>query len=369
MAHTTITTNPSASPHELYNSMAIKEFPVHAHHVDDRRARIINEGIQRLSTKNLPGKHHAVCYLHYKYRLNLQANTLRVTISFLLHFLTFLAHIGKTHLEQLTRRDLEAFIEHEQDRGLLASTVSTKVKCMKAFVRFLIEEAVLHPELLFRRFTIKVPEPLPRAIPSDDVRHLLSVIKEVRDRAMVVVLLRTGMRIGELLTTTISHVLIRERTIVIFEGEKNRIGRVVYLSDDAVRALTAWMRKRDPRKEYLFYARGSTTMCYTTARTMFHRYLLKAGLDHKGYTLHSLRHTFATELLNAGMRLECLQPLLGHTSLEITRRYARLTDTTREEEYFKAMEIIERGERNVHYQLDRELQAILEEAQRFTSHR
>jgi len=240
---------------------------------------------------------------------------------------------------------------------------------MKAFVRFLIEEAVLHPELLFRRFTIKVPEPLPRAIPSDDVRHLLSVIKEVRDRAMVVVLLRTGMRIGELLTTTISHVLIRERTIVIFEGEKNRIGRVVYLSDDAVRALTAWMRKRDPRKEYLFYARGSTTMCYTTARTMFHRYLLKAGLDHKGYTLHSLRHTFATELLNAGMRLECLQPLLGHTSLEITRRYARLTDTTREEEYFKAMEIIERGERNVHYQLDRELQAILEEAQRFTSHR
>jgi len=109
MAHTTITTNPSASPHELYNSMAIKEFPVHAHHVDDRRARIINEGIQRLTTKNLPGKHHAACYLHYKYRLNLQANTLRVTISFLLHFLTFLAHIGKTHLEQLTRRDLEAF--------------------------------------------------------------------------------------------------------------------------------------------------------------------------------------------------------------------------------------------------------------------
>jgi integrase len=57
-----------------------------------------------------------------------------------------------------------------------------------------------------------------------------------------------------------------------------------------------------------------------------------------------MRHTCASELLNAGMRLECLQKLLGHTNAEITRRYARLTDKTREEEYFKAMERIERGE-------------------------
>ena len=56
-----------------------------------------------------------------------------------------------------------------------------------------------------------------------------------------------------------------------------------------------------------------------------------------------LRHTFATELLNAGMRLECLQVLLGHYSIEETRRYARLSDRTREEEYFKAMDIIEKG--------------------------
>jgi len=71
--------------------------------------------------------------------------------------------------------------------------------------------------------------------------------------------------------------------------------------------------------------------------------LSTAGLQHKGYTLHSLRHTFASELLNAGMRLECLQLLLGHSDIEMTRRYARLTDKSREEEYFRAMKIIERG--------------------------
>jgi len=73
------------------------------------------------------------------------------------------------------------------------------------------------------------------------------------------------------------------------------------------------------------------------------KYLRKAGLQNSGYTVHSLRHTFASELLNAGMRLECLQQLLGHHHIEMTRRYARLTDKTREEEYFRAMAIVEKG--------------------------
>ena len=72
-------------------------------------------------------------------------------------------------------------------------------------------------------------------------------------------------------------------------------------------------------------------------------YIKKARLEHKGYTVHCLRHTFASEFLNAGMRLEVLQQLLGHQDIEVTRRYARLTDKTREEEYFRAMAIIEKG--------------------------
>ncbi|MBC2734814.1 MAG: site-specific integrase [Desulfobacteraceae bacterium] len=81
----------------------------------------------------------------------------------------------------------------------------------------------------------------------------------------------------------------------------------------------------------------------------FLRRMDEAGLSNKGYTLHALRHTFASELLNAGMRLECLQQLLGHSSIEMTRRYARLTDNTRREEYFKAMQIIESGGVHGHY--------------------
>lgn len=127
------------------------------------------------------------------------------------------------------------------------------------------------------------------------------------------------------------------------KGKRTVWGGVVYLSDDAVRTLKLWLKERDPWKEYLIYGRSRGRICYSTARSRIMKYFVKAGLSHKGYTVHTLRHTFATELLNAGMRLECLQVLLGHRCIEETRRYARLTDTTRETEYFKAMSRIERG--------------------------
>jgi len=215
--------------------------------------------------------------------------------------------------------------------------------------------------VLLSRITVKVPEPLPQAMDPDDVKRLLSVIKDIRNRAMILVMLRTGMRIGELLTLRVNEVNLKERKIEIFEAPKNRVGRVVYLSDDARGALKAWFGKRDLCKEFVFYSQGRYTMTYAGARIMFYKYLQQAGLAHKGYSLHCLRHTFASELLNAGMRLECLQQLLGHSSVEMTRRYARLTDRTREEEYFKAMELIERGDIDGHYRLDSQLQAFSEE--------
>jgi site-specific recombinase XerD len=132
--------------------------------------------------------------------------------------------------------------------------------------------------------------------------------------------------------------------------------------------LQAWFKERDANKELVFYGQGRHSMCYQGARVLFRKYLAKAGLSHQGYTLHCLRHTFASELLNAGMRLECVQQLLGHSSIEMTRRYARLTDKTREEEYFRAMSKIERGEIDGCYQLDPELPQILEAEKLLQTH-
>jgi integrase/recombinase XerC/integrase/recombinase XerD len=291
----------------------------------------------------VPAKEHFERYMRHKWCLNHKARTLASSFTSVVLFLDFYGKLGKRELGEMERVDLEAFIEHEQDRGIRISTVRTRLACIIAFLHFLMDQEVISGSLLKRGIKLKLPDVLPRAINPVDVRKLLLVIEDIRDRALILLLLRTGMRIGEALGLRLNDLDIRGRKIHLFEGEKNSMGRVVYLSDDALFAIKLWLRRRDKSKEYVFYGQGNKPLCYSAGRSRFVNYLKKAGLEQKGYTVHCLRHTFASELLNAGMRLECLQPLLGHQDIEVTRRYARLTDRTREEEYFRAMAIIEKG--------------------------
>jgi integrase/recombinase XerD len=306
----------------------------------------IDRILERTSKMEFPGAEYLERYMRHKWRMNLKPSTLKGSFNAASSFLTFYSDSGKSQLQDIVRDDLEAFIEHEQDRGLKINTLKTRITHLWAFLRFLTDHDIIDERILKRKIKLKTPDSLPRAIAPGDVRKLLAAIKETRDRALILVLLRTGMRIGELLGLKLIDLDVRERKIRIYEGEKTCLGRVVYLSYDALMALKLWLSKRKPNKEYLFYGLKHKHLCYTMARVLFVKYLSDAGLQHKGYTLHSLRHTFASELLNAGMRLECLQVLLGHRDIEMTRRYARLTDKSREEEYFRAMAIIE--QRGIH---------------------
>ena len=317
--------------------------------------------LQAISLMELPGKDYLKLYVQDMHRRNCKAQSILSAVCVLRHFLSFLSFLGRREIEEVNRADLEAFVEHEQDRGLKILTVRTYLSHAHAFLNFLIEEEILPAEILRRRIRLKLPQQLPRAIDPDDVERLLSVITPSRDRAMILVLLRTGMRIGELLVTKVRDVNLKECTITIWQGEKNRRGRVVYFSEDARDALMVWLKQRDVSKPNLFYSQYGDRLTYGGARLIFKKYLTKAGLGESPYTVHCLRHTFASEMLNAGMRLEALQQLLGHDCIEMTRRYARLTDKTRKEEYFRAMAKIEKGEIDGSYQLDSELQKVLKE--------
>jgi len=303
----------------------------------------IDQILKKLSRIEVPAKEHIERYMHHKWRLNHKPRTLHSSFTSVRSFLDFCGKSGKKTIEEIERTDLEAFLEHEQDRGLRISTVRTRLACIITFLHFLMEQDLILPSLLKRRIKLKLPEVLPRAMHPADVKKLLSVIDDIRDRALILLLLRTGMRIGEALGLRLNDLDMQDRKVHLFQGEKNSMGRVVYLSDDVLLALKLWLPRRDQNKEFVFYGQGNKPVCYSTGRSRFVKYIQKAGLEEKGYTVHCLRHTFASELLNAGMRLECLQQLLGHQDIEVTRRYARLTDRTREEEYFRAMAIIEKG--------------------------
>jgi len=326
---------------------------------EEHRRQALDKSLLRLSTLDISGKECVEEYLRHQYRRNFKASTIRGSYTGLSYFAKFLQEIGRKRITDITKTDLEAFVEHEQDRRIKISTVSLRLAQVKAFLRFMIDGGYISKDVFPWKLTIRKPDPLPRAMDPDDVDKLLAVNGGVRDRAMVLLLLRTGMRIGELLSTRIIDVNMREKKILIYEGEKNQRGRAVYFCNDAKAALEVWMKERKPWYELIFYGQRGRMLTYPAARMAFIKYLASAGLTHKGYTLHCLRHTYATDLINARMPLECLGKLMGHSRLDVTRRYAMLTDKTREEEYFKAMEIIERRERDDNYECDSELQALL----------
>jgi len=311
--------------------------------------------LQKITEQQLLGFSYVQDYLLAQYRRNRSFNTIRANFASIYLFLKFIKILDRNRFKEINCDDLSAYIEYEQDQGKKPTTVHTRLRSLKAFFNFHIDRDNVDSAVLKRKLRIKLPQRLPRAIDPKDVRRLLSVIKKTRDRALILTLLRTGMRIGELLSTQVNEINLSEKRIEIYQAHKNLTGRVVYLSTDAQVALKQWMKKRITDTPYLFYGQKGAPLCYEAARAMFNKYLVRAELSQKGYTLHCLRHTFASELLNAGMRLECLQQLLGHSDIEMTRLYARLTDITRRDEYFKAMSIIERGGLNGHYRRGRSI--------------
>ena len=318
------------------------------------RQQVLDRILEKIFEQDLLGRSYVEQYLRHKYRRNCKANTLRQAATSLVQFLSFFAKRGNMVLEQLSREDIEAFVEALQDRGLKPTTVNTRLRSVYAFVRYLIiEYKVFSWELMERKIKLKLPERLPRAIDPQHLDQLLGTIDNCRDRALILLLLRTGMRIGELRKCRVEDIDLYEQRILIYQSDKTSVGRTVYYSADAQQALLAWLRVRDAHKPHLFYGHKDKPLSYEAARCIFKKCLQKAGLQYSGYSLHCLRHSFATDLLNATMPLECLRELLGHSSMEITRRYARLSDKTREQEYFRAMDRILKGDCNENDQCDR----------------
>jgi integrase/recombinase XerD len=197
----------------------------------------IDRILERLAPLDLPAKEHVERYMRHKWRVNHKPKTMFSSFTSITLFLQFYGASGKSDIAELECSDLEAFIEHEQDRGLYISTVRTRMASLIAFLHFLIEQDILSSSPLKRRIKLKLPDTLPRAMNPKDVKKLIEVIDDARDRALILLLLRTGMRIGEALGLTMNDMDLKGKKILLMEGEKNNMERVVYLSNDALFAL------------------------------------------------------------------------------------------------------------------------------------
>ncbi len=325
------------------------------------KRRILDRWTERIRDSGLPGNDLVAEYLHEKYIKNLSFHTIDHSGGTILAFLNFLDRQGSSLLT-FTRRDIGAFVEYEQDKGLKAVSIISHLRAIYAFVAYLVGQEVLPPEIMNPKVRMQEPDALPKAIPDEDIKALFAAVHRIRDRALLILLYRTGMRIGELLQVKVDDIILPEQTILLYVGSKNYEGREVYYSSDAEQALKDWLRTRDPTKRYLFYGRLDQPLSYGSAWAVMRKALERAGLSDKGYSLHNLRHTFATDMINHGMRVEVLQKILGHQDIEMTMRYARLSNQRIEEDYYRAMRIITgEGESDEPYRRSTALQKVFEE--------
>lgn len=246
--------------------------------------------------------------------------------------------------EGVTPEDVCSYVDHGLQRGLAASTVRTRTMNLRAFFTYLEDAGRIERSPWRRRATVKLDKPLPRAMTLEDLDAWMKALEvaPVFDRAALLLLLRSGMRIGELMRVRVEDVDMEEKSIRIGADGKNRQGRIVYFTEDARAAIEEWMRERmrgGVDSEYMF-AKKKGVLSYSGFRYISDRHFSRAGLKGR-YTLHSIRHTYATLLVNAGMDIPYLQRLMGHDSVQTTLRYAVVDEREAHEEYYRVLEKIE----------------------------
>lgn len=244
------------------------------------------------------------------------------------------------------RRDLDQFLSYlgphrkiqdanlESIRGFIASlyrgrqavTIARKVSTLKSFYRFLVKKGAVKASPLEGISLPKLPKKVPRVLDVDEAFRLVEAPQTKRERAILELLYGCGLRVGELVGLKVSDVdLVESWVRVLGKGKKERL---VPLGSKARRALEAWLQEK----------RQGKSLFDLTARSvqrMVRRVGLKAGIA-KPTTPHTLRHSFATHLMESGADLRGIQELLGHSSLSTTQRYTQVNVRQLMEVYDKA---------------------------------
>jgi len=254
------------------------------------------------------------------------------------HFILWL----DVRLETVDHKKLLTYIDYLLDRGLQPKTINCHLDSIRGFYHYLIEEEqvqMVNP--VKRGYALRLSRPLPRHLRDEEVVQLFGVIANLRDRALFMLMLRCGLRVEEVARLKLPAVDWRRRQLFIYQG-KGAKDRVVYLSDDSYEALLQYLRVRPSSraKEVFLVDKGRCKGKGISVRGIQKRlehYAREAGLK---VSCHQLRHTMATQLLNADAALVTIQDLLGHTRIKTTQRYCRVSNTKVQRDYHRAMAVV-----------------------------
>jgi integrase/recombinase XerD len=219
--------------------------------------------------------------------------------------------------DQLTQEELRAYLLHLEKRGLSPSSRNVAISGMKFFYHQMLgwnEKQLFIPP---RRRSWQLPEVLGQK----EVERLLLATTKQRDRCLLMTAYATGLRVSELVRLKVSAID-SERMMVRVEQGKGKKDRYTILSQRLLSELRSyWKEHRSPT--YVFPNRKGSPISIDYAQRIYNLAKLRAGIQ-KGHGIHTLRHCFATHLLEAGVDLRTIQTLLGHNSMASTERYLQI---------------------------------------------
>ncbi|KEO82389.1 site-specific tyrosine recombinase XerD [Tumebacillus flagellatus] len=284
-------------------------------------------------------------FIHYlAVERGLAQNTLESYARDLNAYIEFLKRGGITDLNQTRRANIIAFLAELQRKGRATTTISRNLASLRAFYGFLLRDGLLDGDPTANLESPKIEKRLPKVLSVKEVEALLEgpdggTTAGVRDKAMLELLYATGIRVSELVSLNLTDVNLNMGFLKCYgKGSKERI---IPLGTVALQSVSEYVMQsrvkllRNPSEESLFLNHHGQRLSRQGFWKIIKKYALTARID-KEITPHTLRHSFATHLLENGADLRAVQEMLGHADISTTQIYTHLTKSRLKEVYAKA---------------------------------
>ncbi len=271
-------------------------------------------------------------------------NTIKAYSEDLSQFLEYLKQkkLSEPILVNATHLHIRGFLAYLQEKKISKRTAARKLSALRSFYKYLVVEGFVQENIAKSISTPKTSKKLPLFLYPGEIEVLLSAPKNdvlgIRDKAIMELLYATGMRVGELVSLKTSDINFGSNYIIVFgKGSKER---VVFFGQKAEESLEKYLKEsrpfltKDINCDSLFLNKNGTAISARSIRRIIDKYVKIATLNSE-VSPHTLRHTFATHMLNNGADLKTVQELLGHSSLSTTQIYTHVTKERLKEVYDK----------------------------------
>jgi site-specific recombinase XerD len=296
--------------------------------------------------------------------------TVNATLSDLGQFVTFLGQRGLEHVDEITRADVAGFVASLADGFVMPSralgssppssptsvprnrrpaartSIARKLSVVRSFLRFCEENGLVDTSPAMGVVSPKIPRRLPQVLTAEQMGQLLDGMKvntplDLRDRALFELIYSCGLRCQEVLDLGLKDVGLESHEVRV-KGKGRKV-RLVPVGDVAIEALEQYLEGGRPHlteksladEGRLFVSRNGRPLSSSDVQRRLRRHLLRAGAP-AGTSPHTLRHSFATHLLEGGADLRSIQELLGHSSLRTTQVYTHVSAAHLRKAYRKA---------------------------------